>query len=307
MATDQRNLPCFFNGNADFQAWVQGIHAQLAASGMIQTSDTGQINPATVALPGVNTVAGYEIWRFNDSIQSTNPFFIKVEYGVRSVTSRPSFFLTVGTSTNGSGTITGVSTSRQEITSNVTYAASQTLPSYASGDGSYIALMTNQDSAQNGAPLGFIVDRIRDATGIPTGEGITVALNQNNSGQNVGFAQSIVGTQVGAGAGSGTSTPTGIFPGPSSGMSFSAAAAIGGGVRLYGQSLGVLPLMVMAGQLRYLKCAVMYSTTELSNQAGVTFQANNLGANHTYMTTASIVRSWGDAQNTSDQPAILWE
>jgi hypothetical protein len=46
---------------------VQGIAAQIAAMGLVQTSDTGQINWVTVARPALNTIAGYEIWRFNDA------------------------------------------------------------------------------------------------------------------------------------------------------------------------------------------------------------------------------------------------
>jgi hypothetical protein len=36
-------------------AWGSGIAAQIAAMGLVQTSDTGQINWATVTRPAINT------------------------------------------------------------------------------------------------------------------------------------------------------------------------------------------------------------------------------------------------------------
>jgi len=82
MATDTRNLPAFSNTDAEFRTWGSGIAAALQACGLVKTSDTGQIDWATVTRPGAShTAAGYEIYRFNDSLQATKPVLIKVEYG----------------------------------------------------------------------------------------------------------------------------------------------------------------------------------------------------------------------------------
>jgi hypothetical protein len=74
----------------------------------VQTADTGQINWATVTRPGTNTDGGYEIWRFDDTHQATAPVFFRVNYGTYGTATRPRLTIIVGTSSNGSGTIGGV-------------------------------------------------------------------------------------------------------------------------------------------------------------------------------------------------------
>ena len=93
--------------DAGFRAWGSDFAAKLLAVGMVQTADTGQINWTTVTRPGTNTDGGYEIWKFNDALQSTAPIFIRFNYGTGGVATRPRIQMIVGTSSNGSGTIGG--------------------------------------------------------------------------------------------------------------------------------------------------------------------------------------------------------
>jgi hypothetical protein len=81
MPTDIRNLPAFISDDATFRVWGSGLAAQIAAMGLVQTSDTGQINWATVTRPAIGALAGYEMWRFNDALQATKPVFIRLDYG----------------------------------------------------------------------------------------------------------------------------------------------------------------------------------------------------------------------------------
>jgi hypothetical protein len=75
---------------------------------MVQTADTGQINWTTVTHPTVgNTSQGYEIWKFNDSLQGTVPVFFKLEYGGGNVAGDVSMWITLGSGSNGTGTVTG--------------------------------------------------------------------------------------------------------------------------------------------------------------------------------------------------------
>ena len=76
MATDVRNIPAYIDNDADFRLWGGGISAQLAAVGMVQTSDTGQANWATA----VGADSPYEVWRFNDALQATKPIFFRLRY-----------------------------------------------------------------------------------------------------------------------------------------------------------------------------------------------------------------------------------
>ncbi len=95
--------------DAAFRAWGGGISAAIAGLGLVQTADTGQINWTTVNKPaGVSTWTGYEIWRFADALQATVPIYFKLEYGSgASNASFPAMRITVGTGSDGAGTITG--------------------------------------------------------------------------------------------------------------------------------------------------------------------------------------------------------
>lgn len=98
--------------------WINAVCAALFTTlGVTQTSDTGQVwssgGGATGTLPSAaNTSAGYVIGRFNDSLQSSYPVFFKLEFGTGSAVADPTIWITVGTSSNGSGTINGTSCTR---------------------------------------------------------------------------------------------------------------------------------------------------------------------------------------------------
>jgi hypothetical protein len=97
--------------NASFQAICARYKAMLDGCGLVQTSDTGQLNPATATFPGSNYgIAGYWIYRFNDTLQATAPIFIKVEPGRGDALNEPYIRISVGSATNGAGALTGVST-----------------------------------------------------------------------------------------------------------------------------------------------------------------------------------------------------
>lgn len=93
--------------DAEFRAWGSELSAKLAAVGLTQTSDTGQINWLTVTRPAVNTDGGYEVWSFNDTLQATAPVYIKFYYGCANNVTYPRIKFEVGTGSNGSGTLTG--------------------------------------------------------------------------------------------------------------------------------------------------------------------------------------------------------
>jgi hypothetical protein len=86
----------------------------LVSVGVTQTTDTGQLDlttaPAAVfSNSGYNY--GYTVHKIEDSLFSTYPLYLKIDYrnvGVSNASAMaPKFIFTVGTGTNGSGTITG--------------------------------------------------------------------------------------------------------------------------------------------------------------------------------------------------------
>ena len=110
--TSLTNTACDHTSTAGFRAWGLELHNQLASVGLTNTADTGQVNWATVTVPGINTAGGYEIWRFNDTLQGTTPIFLKIEFGTGGTSTYPAVWITVGNGSNGSGTLTGLTSSR---------------------------------------------------------------------------------------------------------------------------------------------------------------------------------------------------
>ncbi len=112
MTTASTNTTFDHTTDAGFRAWVNELMTTLITTlGLTQTADTGQLPfPLTSTVrPGTTTAAGYYILRFNDTLQSTTPIFIKVEPGTGSSATQPALWVTVGTGSNGSGTLTGLS------------------------------------------------------------------------------------------------------------------------------------------------------------------------------------------------------
>ena len=159
------------SSDADFRTWVAEIITGLLAAGLVQTSDTGQINTSTVLRPGTNVVAGYAIFRFDDTLQTTAPIYLKVEFGTGSTTSAPLINWTVGTGSNGSGTLTGPTSGFGGRSST---APTGTRPSYFThGEGFLcVALRVYSSATVNDVfPGSIILQRTVDNTGAPTADG----------------------------------------------------------------------------------------------------------------------------------------
>lgn len=109
MATDIRSLPAINDSAAVYRTWAQGIDAQLLACGLVATSDTGQVDLATLTQPtSGGQYVGYRMYRFNDALQATKPIILKVSFGLGATANRLALGLQVGSTTNGAGTFTGV-------------------------------------------------------------------------------------------------------------------------------------------------------------------------------------------------------
>jgi hypothetical protein len=165
-------LPAFFFTDQEFRDWVAGIRTALEAVGLVRTADTGQIDTATVVKPpSTNFVSGYDIFRFNDGYQAACPIFFKLEYGsAGSSAGRPGLLLTYGQGSNGAGVLTGTVTSRVAAFPNASKTIGDTLPLYASGDGSGFALIASLEPTSSLYSLPFFIDRPRLIDGTPTTE-----------------------------------------------------------------------------------------------------------------------------------------
>ena len=155
------------SSDANFRAWGDYVSTQLAAMGLVQTADTGQIDWATVTNPGaINTYSGYEIWRFADSLQATAPVYIKIQYGEGSAVDGPGMRFQFGTGSDGAGNLTGTTSSNLDAeTTSVTTACTVV----GSGSTSRFAIAGGFNT---GRGLCFSFERMKDAAGADTIEGV---------------------------------------------------------------------------------------------------------------------------------------
>lgn len=197
MSFQALNLLPWNQNDADFRLWGGGISTALAAVGLVKTTDTGQIDWATVVNPSTtNQKRGYEIWRFADAWQATHPVFIRLDYGSGpTATANPQIWYTVGTATNGAGTITSDPAYPNSLlpvrqmfqTAAADWHGTAKVPIYVSSDGAgslliggWIGGQFNVNPTYGGGML--LIERTRDWDGTTNGEGvITIASYGNNN------------------------------------------------------------------------------------------------------------------------------
>ena len=179
--------------DAQFKAWATDIHnAIVTTAGWYATGETGTTAMSALTHPTViNTVQGYQIYKMTDTLggaSSSNgaaPIYIKVEYGSGGGASgvTPAIWLTVGTGSNGSGTITGVLVNRVQLSS-ISAGSATTWTSYFSGNTNRIQIcMWGGDTVNafafgsNTANIFFSIERTKDTTGADTAAGVLVMYN----------------------------------------------------------------------------------------------------------------------------------
>jgi hypothetical protein len=188
MATSFTNTPIAHTNDAEFRAWGSEVSGQLSSVGttsscLTQTADTGQINWVTVNRPGTNTAAGYEIWQLTDSLGVSAPIYLKIEYGTAS-TNQPGMWITVGTGTNGAGTLTGSTSTRMAWHQGSTPGSTVlSYPNYVSNEEGHVGVFLKGGSASSSTrPMGFFaVERPCDPDGTMRSDGIVVYVWNNST------------------------------------------------------------------------------------------------------------------------------
>lgn len=290
MTTSQVNSIIQHTSDAEFRAWGSQIRDQLLAIGLTKTADTGQIDWTTVARPGTNTAAGYEIWRFNDALQATKPIFFKVEYGTSASAAIPEVWLTVGGGSNGTGTITGTSFSRRQVGRTLT-PTTVSNPSYACYSPAAGGFMFVGWSGSAGAPASlcmsaFGIWRSCDDDGTPNGDGYSVYYLATT--QLSAVMWSIVNNVVSAPANSAFA----LIPG------YVIASAVGADANVYKHFMSVPRMRPALGMLTYHDAEIGKGTTFSLATFGATVHTFLALGNGLYGTTA------GQPSHTI---AMLWE
>lgn len=187
---------------ARFQAWVGEIRAMLNGVGLVQTSDTGQINPAT-SNPASSSDGGYEVWRFSDAAQATDPVFLRIRYRRDDANCGFRLLVAIGQGSDGAGNLTGQVSGTYNLGAVTTNGgASGTHQNYAYfGNG--VFWMADVVAASGGQytsrPRNFIlIARPRDTSNALNGRGIIFLLPNGygafTGGHGMGFTRWAGGT-----------------------------------------------------------------------------------------------------------------
>src|ERR1700688_3030553 len=194
MATQNSALVRDCSTNANFRSWGSTLSAFFTTAGWTQSSDTGQVNWTTVTAPTSGNYV-YEIWKPGDALTT---FYLKVEYGTGASSSNPRLRVSIGSGSNGSGTLTGFVLATQ-LNPNSDVAPSSTSTQYQcyfSGDSGRMAVLMWRDDSTATGPIFFAVQRSLNSSGTPTSSYVTL-LSCSNSGNCQSAQQSLVfGTGV---------------------------------------------------------------------------------------------------------------
>lgn len=173
MTTKAWVFPIRQDTDAGFRAWGADLSQSFVDVGLVKTTDTGQIDWTTATRVAGGSYAGYEIWRFTDS-----SIFLKFEFGsAGSSISNPQIRVTVGTGSNGSGTLTGTVSDARNANGTVSGGSGvsspgtnrQSLMCYK--DGFFGFLLYNGALASNISYFFFAVARTTDVNGTPDSNG----------------------------------------------------------------------------------------------------------------------------------------
>jgi len=298
MTTRTYASPVAHTATAGFRAWGSEFNTNLAATGLVQTADTGQINWTTVAYNAtINTVQGYEIWRLADS-----SLYFRIEYGTALVATSPGIWLQVGTGSDGAGILTGQTSTRYNVAAPV--APISTVVSYTTYmcvTASALAVYWKAGSTQAGnAPQAiFMVGKTVDNTGAPTTDGygvltsgsVNAAAASNPSLQSVRLASN---------------------PSPSTYNASTYFSMVPGNVTSSLVETGTINQIYMwwlnVPDVQPFLFGASYVRAELGN--GNTFSVALVGMTpHTYLTVGVDYNNKGYANNTSAVygGAMIWE
>lgn len=189
--TTATNISTFdHSSDTGARAWIDTFHSIMLSAGLLQTSDTGQINTSTYTKSGsTNTTNAYSIWKLPDS-----SLFLKFQYGNGSTTSVPRVDLQVGEGSNGSGTLTGQTNTNVIITSGQAIQSTTTI--YASyccvtNDFFGIAWKVGSSTASGYANITYTVAKTVNSSGVVTNTGYMTGLWTTGAAQGTGSVQCV--------------------------------------------------------------------------------------------------------------------
>lgn len=284
MATSYSASTNFASGtDAAIRDWAGKIAALFQAGGWVQTSDTGQT--AAAALTAATTgseVRGYQIWRMADALEGTAPVFVKIEFGSGSAAANPGMWVTVGTGSNGTGTLTGVFVART-VTASITGNASVYFVGSASTSRICFFIGLTHHFALS-------IERTKDASGADTSDGILIFMDSvASNGSTLQIYRLARPT--------GNTPPNSIWYG---------VIAPSGTTWALGANVGVSPLRFFDGKLTN-PCINAMCYLEADIPALSTVPVSIYGVTRTYFTIGTTRISYVHPSHSNSTLALLYE
>lgn len=286
MSTSQQYLLSDSSTQPNFQAWAQAISNQFTAAGWTVTGDTGQVNWASnPSPPAANTWTLYEIRQpAGDPLQTgATAYYIRIEYGQRN-TGTPGLRFTLGTGTNGAGTLTGFVTTPQSITSgSIAAQGSVTFECDFSWDASRFAMLLWRNAP--GQNVSFVaIERTKGAAGSDNSDGVTILISNGGVTNQLWWQQSII---FGLGVPPALNTFAAIAPWPNNGN---------GTTLNFNNSVPISPIFPCYG--KWGNPLTVVGTMVGADCVDGTFLTTTLyGVTRTYLTTKALVAGSVSSQN----------
>lgn len=275
--------------NAGFQAWATELITKLLAVNagqLTQTADTGQLaNPVVAARPGTNTAAGYWIFKWTDG--SSTDLYFKIEPGTGASAAVPAIWITVGTGSNGSGTLTGAVTTRQITTGGAVTSTVTNLTSYLCvATGSFALIWKSAASTAKSAGFFATVHSVDDS-GVVNNDGYANYAQQSTttiSAQSVNLSNSVVFSTL-------QNTFT-LVP-------YAITASVVSGNAQYFRHFAAYPLARPLGHIVTVIASEFAVGTSFAGESGSI-------TDHTFLSTGSQIPSPGPSGSTCGL-GILWQ
>lgn len=166
------------NTDAEFRAWVGGIINGLASAGAVRTSDTGQIDLATVTRPTSSSsqMRGYAMYRLGVGATAT---YIKLEFGGGNTAVQTGIQVSVGFATDGAGNLIGESIPAM-VQYNSTPSATPSM-TYFSASAEHLTVAWNTGGTAASRYL-IHTELLVDGSGLATAQGVFMLHAGSTSG-----------------------------------------------------------------------------------------------------------------------------
>lgn len=258
------------SNQASWQALSGFIDQAIQADGWTLTTDTGQTDPSTAALPVANNSGVFRLYK---SPGTLTPVYVKISYE-RDAANHPQLGIQVGTGTNGAGALTGVTTTHKTLDTNIGAAAAQC---YVSGDTGWLTILLIRTDL--GAALNYLLDRSVDANENYTSDYIT----------QIGYSDAVAVTQESKMLAGGTqpfSNNRIVCPAPDNAGSWIIDTFL---------SIPLMLPVVRGGLAQHSPNCCVHSGSAADFTANTQTVVNVYGTNHTYIVSPTSANQSGSA------------